>query len=213
MSIADLRREYAQRGLVEAEMISDPVAQFGHWLAAALDAGLLEPYAMTLATATAEGRPSARMVLLRGYDAAGFVFYTNYDGRKGAELAANPWAALVFYWAELERQVRVEGSVAQVSAAESDAYFASRPPGSRLGAWASPQSRLIPDRLTLEARMAALQAEHPDGNIPRPPHWGGYRVTPLSIEFWQGRPNRLHDRLRYRRDTPDAPWIMERLAP
>jgi pyridoxamine 5'-phosphate oxidase len=213
MTISDLRREYAQRGLVEAEMNSDPVAQFGHWLAAALDAGLLEPYAMTLATATPEGRPAARMVLLRGYDDAGFVFYTNYDGRKGAELAANPWAALVFYWAELERQVRVEGSVAPVPAAESDAYFASRPPGSRLGAWAAQQSRVIPDRLTLEARMAALQAEHPDGDIPRPPHWGGYRVTPLSIEFWQGRPNRLHDRLRYRRDTPAAPWLLERLAP
>ena len=212
MSHTDFRAEYTARGLTEADLDPDPFVQFQQWLDAAIAANLIEPTAMTLATATPEGRPSARMVLLRGFDEQGFVFYTNNDSRKGAELAANPWAALVFYWGALERQVRVEGAVEPVSAAESDAYFATRHPGSRLGAWASPQSRPIPDRAVLEQRLAELEAQYPDGQIPRPPHWGGYRVTPASLEFWQGRPNRLHDRLRYRRQ-PDGLWLVERLAP
>lgn len=212
MDLTRLRHEYAQRGLDEADADPDPFVQFGRWAADALAANLPEPNAMTLATATPDGRPSARMVLLRGFDPQGFVFYTNYDGRKGGELAANPWAALVFYWAELERQIRIEGAVAPVAAAESDAYFQSRPPGSRLGAWASPQSQVIADRSDLERRLAAVTARFADGPIPRPPHWGGYRVVPDSIEFWQGRPSRLHDRLRYHR-VPTGGWLRERLAP
>jgi pyridoxamine 5'-phosphate oxidase len=212
MSFSDLRRDYTQPGLHEADLDPDPFVQFHRWFDAALATPLLEPHAMTLATATPEGRPSARMVLLRGLDAQGFVFYTNYDSRKGGELTANPWAALVFYWAPLERQVRVEGAVAPVTPAESDAYYASRPVGSRLGAWASPQSRPIPDRTVLEQRVAELEVMYPDGNVPRPPNWGGFRVTPSSIEFCQGRPSRLHDRLRYRRQD-DGSWLIERLAP
>lgn len=212
MALIDPRPEYRERGLTEADLDPDPFVQFQQWLDAAIAANLIEPTAMTLATATPEGRPAARMVLLRGFDERGFVFYTNYDSRKGEELAANPWAALVFYWAALERQVRIEGAVAPVASEESDAYFATRHPGSRLGAWASPQSRPIPDRAALEQRMAELEAQYPDGAVPRPPHWGGYRVTPASLEFWQGRPNRLHDRLRYRRQ-PDGLWLIERLAP
>jgi pyridoxamine 5'-phosphate oxidase len=211
--LAELRTVSRLRGLSEAEAAAEPFAQFAAWFAEIQAVSRLEPTAMTLATATADGRPSARMVLLKGWDARGFVFYSNYDSRKGDELAANPWAALVFYWPELERQVRVEGSVAPLPPEESDTYFASRPLGSRLGAWASAQSRVIPTRAVLEARMAALETEYPEGRpVPRPPNWGGFRVTPTSIEFWQGRLNRLHDRLRYTHQ-PDGGWLRERLSP
>jgi pyridoxamine 5'-phosphate oxidase len=211
-AVANLRKEYRLRGLSEAEAAEEPFTQFTAWFAEIVAVSVLEPTAMTVATATVEGRPSARMVLLKGFDERGFVFYTNYDSRKGGELAANPWAALVFYWPELERQVRVEGVVAAVPPEESDAYYASRPLGSRLGAWASHQSRVIPDRAVLEARLAELVAQYPDGTVPRPPNWGGFRVTPHNIEFWQGRLNRLHDRLRYTRQ-PDGGWRRERLSP
>ena len=211
--LAELRTASRLHGLSEAEAAAEPFAQFAAWFAEIRAVSRLEPTAMTLATATPEGHPSARMVLLKGWDAGGFVFYTNYESRKGGELAANPWAALVFYWPELERQVRVEGSVAPLPPEESDAYFASRPLGSRLGAWASAQSRVLPDRAALEARVAALEAAYPEGStVPRPPTWGGFRVTPTSVEFWQGRLNRLHDRLRYTRQ-PDGGWLRERLAP
>jgi pyridoxamine 5'-phosphate oxidase len=212
MSIADLRQEYSRQGLNEAEVDPDPLALFGTWLAEAIRAQVYEPNAMTLATVSAEGRPAARMVLLKGFDAAGFVFYTNYTSRKGQELAQTPWAALVFWWGELERQVRIEGPVTPVAAAESDAYFASRPWGSRLGALASPQSQIIDSRQQLEQRLAELEAEYAQRDPPRPPHWGGYRLAPLAIEFWKGRPNRLHDRLRYQRQD-DGSWRIDRLAP
>jgi pyridoxamine 5'-phosphate oxidase len=206
-----MRREYTRQALAEADVDADPVVQFGHWFEQAEQSGLLEPHAMTLATATPDGRPSARMVLLRGFDERGFCFYTNYESRKAAELAANPRAALVFWWAELERQVRIEGTVERTSRAESEAYFASRPPGSQLSAAASPQSRVIADRAVVERRVAELATAVPDGPVPLPDFWGGYRLAHEVVEFWQGRPNRLHDRLRYRRagDT----WRIERLAP
>ena len=206
-----MRREYSREALAEADVDADPVVQFGRWFEQAEQAGLLEPTAMTLATATPDGRPSARMVLLRGFDERGFCFYTNHESRKGVELAANPRAALVFWWGELERQVRIEGPVAPTSRAESEAYFHSRPPGSQLSAAASPQSRVIQDRAVLERRVAELAADSADGQVPLPDFWGGYRLTHEVVEFWQGRPNRLHDRLRYRR-AGDG-WKIERLAP
>ncbi len=210
MSIADLRREYTYDGLQEANAAADPLVQFERWFNDALAAGLALPNAMTLATLTAGGTPDARVVLLKGIDRGGFVFYTNYLSRKGRELAANSAACLVFLWTELERQVRIEGHAEKVSAAESDEYFATRPLGSRLSAWASAQSEVVPSRDVLESTLEAMEARY-GGNPPRPPHWGGYRVIPETLEFWQGRENRLHDRLLYRRH--EGAWKIERLAP
>jgi pyridoxamine 5'-phosphate oxidase len=211
-SLADLRQNYSQGGLTEADAGDDPFALFLRWFDQTVTAGLPEPNAMTLATCTPDGKPSARVVLLKALDDRGFTFFTNYDSRKGDEIATNPRAALVFLWHQLERQVRVEGTVEKVTPAESDAYFANRPLGSRLGAWASPQSAVISGREFLERKHAELLARHPDGNVPRPPNWGGYRVIPVAVEFWQGRPSRLHDRIRFTR-RPDGSWAKERLAP
>jgi pyridoxamine 5'-phosphate oxidase len=209
-SIADLRKDYTQAGLEQGD--PSPFKQFELWFNQALAADLLEPNAMTLATVTAEGKPDARIVLLKGFDLRGFVFYTNYRSQKGQELAANPHAALVFLWGDLERQVRVVGRVEKATDLEADTYFQSRPLGSRLGAWASTQSEVIPSREFLEARMTALEKEYQGREIPRPDHWGGFRVVPTEMEFWQGRPSRLHDRLRYQLQDNGA-WVIDRLAP
>lgn len=198
--------------LDEHDLDPDPIRQFEKWFADAVAAGIAAPEAMTVATATREGVPSARMVLLKSVDERGFVFFTNYDSQKGRELAENPRVTLVFYWSELTRQVRVAGRVSDVSADDSDRYFHSRPRGSQVGAVASWQSTVIPDRAFLEARVKQVEETYAGAEIPRPAYWGGFRVVPQSIEFWQGRPGRLHDRLRYYRQ-PDATWLVERLSP
>lgn len=208
---AALRTSYRLTGLDEAELAADPIEVFRAWLDEAVAGGFAEPTAMTLATARLDGQPSARTVLLKEADARGFVFYTNTRSRKAAELAANPRAALVFRWPEAERQVTVTGGVERVSDEEADAYFATRPRGSQLGAWASPQSEVIPSRAYLEARFEEADAAHAHNRVPRPPHWSGYRLVPETVEFWQGRPNRLHDRLRYTRGTMG--WERHRVAP
>jgi len=210
--VANLRRDYARAGLNESDVDPNPIIQFQTWFDEALSADLADANAMTLATANAEGKPSARIVLLKEVDDRGFVFYTNYQSRKGQELAVNSWAALVFWWAELERQVRIEGEVEQVSNDESLDYFASRPFGSQLGAWASQQSTVIDSRSEIEDKMQELEQKYDNQTVPKPPYWGGYRLISTEIEFWQGRPNRLHDRLRYRKHA-DGSWFIERLAP
>ena len=210
MHIADLRREYMLGGLSEASVAADPFVQFERWLRDAIDANLPLANAMTLATVSAQGTPDARTVLLKGIDGGGFVFYTNYASRKGRQLEANRAGCLNFLWASIERQVRIEGSVERVSTSESEAYFASRPLGARLAAWAAVQSERVADRAALELSLSQVRTRYGQ-NPPRPPHWGGYRLTPNAIEFWQGRENRLHDRLLYVRAA--GAWTIERLAP
>jgi len=212
MSLADLRKDYSLSGLLEKDLARDPFRQFDTWFTEAQAAKVVEPNAMTLATATRDGRPSARTVLLKGVDGRGFVFYTNYESRKGRELTENPRATLLLPWLALERQVIIEGSVAKISREESAAYFHSRPRASQLGAWVSQQSSIITGRATLEDAMKLLEKKHAGAEIPLPPGWGGYRLTPETVEFWQGRRSRLHDRLRYRRET-SGDWTVERLAP
>jgi pyridoxamine 5'-phosphate oxidase len=214
MNIADLRQEYMRSGLSEADALADPFAQFERWFQDALAAKLPLANAMTLATVSSSGAPDARVVLLKGVEGGGFVFYTNYDSRKGKQLAAKPLACLVFLWTQLERQIRIEGSVEKVSAADSDQYFQSRPAGARLSARASAQSSVVAGRQALENAVKEEKSKHGD-NPPRPAHWGGYRVIPSQIEFWQGRENRLHDRLLYRSrsDASGGRWTIERLAP
>jgi pyridoxamine 5'-phosphate oxidase len=215
VNIAHLRTEYKRATLDEAQVDPDPYRQFACWFDEALKAQLPEANAMTLATAGVDQRPSARIVLLKGFDARGFVFYTNYASRKGHELALHPQVALLFHWVELERQVRIEGVAGKVDDAESDTYFAERPRASRLGAWASPQSEPVAGRAALEQRLVAVEQRFRDAGerIPRPPHWGGYRVVPDVLEFWQGRHSRMHDRVRYRRDLDSGGWTIDRLAP
>lgn len=211
-SLAEIRVEYRRGRLTQDKLDPDPLVTFAAWFDEARQVKVHEPNAMTLATVGPDGHPSARVVLLKGVDARGFCFFTNYSSRKGDELAVNPWAALVFWWGVLERQVRVEGEVERLTAAESDDYYQSRPKGARLGAWVSAQSQVIPNRQVLETRLAYLEAEYADSDPPRPPYWGGYRVVPTAIEFWQGGTHRLHDRLRYVK-TIDGAWRIERLSP
>jgi pyridoxamine 5'-phosphate oxidase len=212
MLIADIRKDYRLQTLDEAGVAADPIQQFGIWWQEALQSEIVEVNAMTLATANEQGVPSARIVLLKGYDERGFVFFSNYESKKAGDLQVNPMASLVFFWKELERQVRISGRVEKVTELESDQYFQSRPEGSRIGAWASPQSTVISSRQVIEEKVEALQASFEGKEIPRPLHWGGYRVVPSSIEFWQGRSSRLHDRIQYTLQSDDN-WVIERLAP
>jgi pyridoxamine 5'-phosphate oxidase len=209
---ADIRKEYKLQSLSEESVAKDPLEQFRKWWEEALESQIDEVNAMTLATSSSDGIPAARIVLLKGYDKKGFVFYTNYESYKAKQLDENPRASLVFFWKELERQIRITGVVEKTGSSESDAYFESRPSGSRIGAWASPQSRVIPDRGWLENREQELKIRYQKQEIPRPSQWGGYRVRPITIEFWQGRPNRLHDRLQYSLQE-NGGWTIERLAP
>lgn len=211
VDIAKLRREYSLKSLNESEVSADPIAQFEFWLNEAIESQLPEPNAMTLATSTFEGKPSARVVLLKQFNTEGFSFFTNYDSRKGKNLLQNPYAAINFYWPELERQVRIEGKVAKVSDSESDKYFRTRPEKSKIGAWASPQSSVIPSRRYLENLMSDFDEEFHKKSIVRPKNWGGYILKPTLFEFWQGRPNRLHDRIQY--SFINEKWVIERLAP
>ena len=216
MKLADLRTDYMRETLDETDVAPEPLRQFEHWFDEAVRAQVPEPNAMTLATIGVDGRPAARIVLLKGFDGRGFVFFTNYASRKGRELDARPQAGLLFFWAELERQVRIEGVVQKLPVSESDEYFACRPRASRLGAWASPQSETIANRAVLEARFGEAETRFRDGGdrVPRPPHWGGYLLVPDMLEFWQGRRSRMHDRIRYRRDSTHlGAWAIERLAP
>ena len=206
------RYEHAAHGLRRRDLDPDPIKQFSNWFTAAIEAQIRDVNAMSLATAGREAKPSVRVVLLKGFDQDGFVFFTNYESEKGAQLEANPYAALAFYWIELDRQIRISGKAEKTSHQESEGYFHSRPIGSQLGAWASRQSEVLDGRRVLDARMAEMTERYADKPIPLPPHWGGYRVKPDTMEFWQGRPNRLHDRFRYIRQTDDS-WLIERLAP
>ena len=211
MTIADIRTEYRRQSLSEQDVAADPITQFTRWFDEAVAAAVAEPNAMCLATATPDAYPSARMVLVKGVDARGFVFYTDYRSRKGRELADNPHASLCFFWAELERQVRINGAVQRVSRAESDAYFQSRPLPSRIGAWTSHQSMILADRSVLEQQLVANETRFADGQVPLPEHWGGFRVVPEELEFWQGRESRLHDRIQFRREA--GAWVKRRLSP
>lgn len=210
-NIADIRREYSLHSLNENDVASSPIEQFTKWWNDAMESQVTEVNAMTLATCDKDGKPSARIVLLKGFDERGFIFFTNYESRKAKNLAENPKAALIFFWKEIERQIRIEGTVEKAAAQESDAYFFSRPEGSRIGAWASPQSKIITGRNVLEENVQKYKEEFKN-SIPRPPHWGGYRVMPELIEFWQGRSNRLHDRIQYTK-TAGGSWKVDRLAP
>ena len=211
LSIADMRRNYTRDGLVESQAGDDPFALFGLWFSQAVAVESTEPNAMMLASVDSAGQPHLRTLLLKGFDPQGFVFFTNYQSAKGQQLLAHPAVAMTFWWPDLERQVRIEGAVEQVSDQESDQYYHSRPLGSRLGAWTSPQSQVISGREELAQLLAEVEARYADSEPPRPPHWGGFRLVPQMIEFWQGRPSRLHDRLRYRLE--EGTWLRERLAP
>ncbi len=210
--IANLRKDYSVQILLEKDIASNPITQFAKWWTEVLETAIIEPNAMTLATASTDGMPSARIVLLKGFDENGFVFYTNYESYKALQMNENPKACLVFFWKEIERQVRVVGLVSKISPHESDEYFASRPEGSRIGAWASPQSQVIENRDWLDKRYTILTSEMKNIKIERPPHWGGYVVKPVIVEFWQGRSSRLHDRIQYTLNE-DGDWKIERLAP
>lgn len=209
--INTLRHDFSKQTLDESDVNKDPVLQFEKWFKEAIDAKVNEPNAMTLATSTSDGKPSARILLLRNFDEKGFVFYSNYTSRKGEEITANPNAALLFFWPELERQVRIEGVLVKQTADESDLYFNSRPRGSKLGAWTSEQSKIVASRKALDDAYEAMSKKYPDNNVPRPAYWGGYVLQPTSIEFWQGRPSRLHDRILYSKEKGN--WKIERLAP